>query len=180
VSPARAARWAALAGLVVLSGCGWFSHEEAKTQGPACPAAVILRPLANTAIFTPGAEPRPSNVAFYGLLSEVDSDCTYGAGAVTMKLDVIVIGQRGQAAGNGAFVDLDYFVAVTGPEQTILAKKPFAVRVNFTPNQIRAGVTDRIELAIPLAGRSGRELTLDLGFQQSPQVVEFYKRFRGR
>jgi hypothetical protein len=168
-----------LAGLVVLSGCGWFSRE-AKTPGPACPAAVILRPLANTAIFVPGTEPRPNNVAFYGLLSEVDSDCSYGANAVTMKLDVIVIGQRGPAAGNGGFVDLDYFVAVTAPQQTILDKKPFAVRVAFSPNQIRAGVTDRIEMAIPLAGRSGSSLTLDLGFQQTPQVVEFYKRFRGR
>jgi hypothetical protein len=179
VSPARAARWSALAGLVVLSGCGWFSHET-KPPGPACPAAVILHPLANTAIFVPGTEPRPTNVAFYGLLSEVDSDCTYGGGAVTMKLDVIVIGQRGPAAGKGDAVDLSYFVAVTAPQQTILAKKPFAVRVNFTPNQIRAGVTDRIEMAIPLAGRQGSDLTLNLGFQQSPEVVEFYKRFRGR
>jgi hypothetical protein len=178
VSPARAARGAALAGLVALSGCGWFSSTPEK-PAQACPGAVILRPLANTAIFGPAPDRRPENVAFYGLLSEVESNCTVAAQSVLMKLDVILIGQRGPAA-KGDSADLDYFVAVTAPQQTILDKKPFRVRIGFGPNQIRAGVTDHIEVAIPLAGRTAGELMLDLGFQQPPDVVEFYKRFRGR
>jgi hypothetical protein len=179
VTPGRAARGAALAGLVALSGCGWFSSSapEKTTQG--CPGAVILRPLANTAVFGPGPDRRPENVAFYGLLSEIESSCTISAQSVLMKLDVIVIAQRGQV-GKGNTVDLDYFVAVTAPQQTILDKKPFRVRIVFNPNQIRAGVTDHIEVAIPLAGRTPADLTLDLGFQQPPDVVDFYKRFRGR
>ena len=178
MSPARAARGAALAGLVALSGCGWFSSAPEK-PAQACPGAVILRPLANTAIFGPAADRRPENVAFYGLLSDVESNCTVAAQSVLMKLDVILIGQRGPAA-KGDSVDLDYFVAVTAPQQAILDKKPFRVRIGFGPNQIRAGVTDHIEVAIPLVGRTASDLTLDLGFQQPPDVVEFYKRFRGR
>ena len=42
------------------------------------------------------------------------------------------------------------------------------------------GVTDHIEETIALGSRKGTDLTVDLGFQQSPEVVEFYKRFRGR
>ena len=178
MSPACAARGAALAGLVALSGCGLFSSEPEK-PAQACPAALILQPLANTAVFGPGVDRRPENVAFYGLLSEVDSSCTLDPQTVLMKLDVIVIAQRG-AAGKGDSVDLDYFVAVTGPRQTILDKKPFRVRIGFQSNQIRAGVTDHIEVAIPIAGRTPANLTLDLGFQQSPEVVDFYKRYRGR
>jgi hypothetical protein len=178
VTPGRAARGAALAGLVALSGCGLFSSAPEKpTQ--ACPGAVILRPLANTAVFGPGPARRPENVAFYGLLSEVESNCAVAARSVLMKLDVIVIGQRG-AAARGDSVDLDYFVAVTAPQQTILDKKPFRVRIGFGPNQIRAGVTDHIEERISLAGRTPSDLTLDLGFLQPPDVVDFYKRFRGR
>jgi hypothetical protein len=178
VSPARAARGAALAALVALSGCGLFASAPEK-PAQVCPGAVILRPLANTAIFGPAVDRRPEHVAFYGLLSDVESTCAVAAQSVLMKLDVIVIGQRGPAA-KGDSVDLDYFVAVTAPQQTILDKKPFRVRIGFRPNQIRAGVTDHIEVAIPLAGRTATELTLDLGFQQPPDVVEFYKRFRGR
>ena len=175
---ARAAPCAALVGLLALAGCGWFSHAPEK-PAEACPSAVILRPLANTAIFGPAAERRPENVAFYGLLDEVDRTCTYRADAVLMKLDVIVIGQRGPVA-KGDSVDFDYFVAVTAPQEQILGKQPFRVRVAFPPDKLRAGVTDHIDLEIPLEGRKGTDLTLDLGFQQSPEVVDFYKRFRGR
>ena len=178
MKPARAARGAALAGLVALSGCGLFSTAPEKPAQP-CPSTVILRPLANTAVFAPGPERRPENVAFYGLLSDVESKCSFAAGSVTMTLDVIVIGQRGPAA-RGDSVDLDYFVAVTAPQQTILDKKPFRVRIGFGPNQIRAGVSDHIAVAIPLAGHQPGDLTLDFGFQQTPDVVDFYKRFRGR
>jgi hypothetical protein len=174
VKPGRAA----LAGLVALSGCGWFSSAPEK-PAQACPPVVILRPLANTAVFGPAPDRRPENVSFYGLLSDVDSKCTFNGGSVVMNLDVIVIGQRGPA-NKGDSVDLDYFVAVTAPQQQILDKKPFRVRIGFQPNQIRAGVSDHIEVAIPLDGRTASDLTLDLGFQQPPDVVDFYKRFRGR
>ncbi|MBV8121625.1 MAG: hypothetical protein JO081_17000 [Alphaproteobacteria bacterium] len=140
---------------------------------------MILRPLANTAVFGTGGELRPDNVAFYGLLSEVDRSCDYSSDAVQMTIDVIVIGQRGPAA-KGDALDLNYFVAVTGPNQQILSKRPFSVHIAFAPDQVRAGVTDHFVETIPLGGHKGGDITLLLGFQQSPQVVEFYKHFRGR
>jgi hypothetical protein len=139
----------------------------------------VLRPLSNTAVFGPAADRRPDNVAFYGILSEADLKCEYGGGAMKVALDAIVVGERGPAA-KGDTVDLQYFVAVTGPDQSIINKRPFAVRVVFDGAQKRAGVTDHIEETIPLDGRKGADLNILLGFQQSPEVVEFYKHFRGR
>jgi hypothetical protein len=180
VRGARLARGAAFFGLLVFSGCSWLPFSSSKPAQP-CPAAVILRPLANTAVFGPRVEgePRPDNVAFYGVLSEVDRSCDYSGDAVRMTLDVIVIGQRGPAA-KGDAVDLTYFVAVTGPNQQVLSKKTFPVHIAFEPDQIRAGINDHYEETIALGGRKGSDIALDLGFQQSPQVVEFYKHFRGR
>jgi hypothetical protein len=175
----RAAPSAVLAVLVALGGCSWLSSSSSKSTTEACPSAVILRPLAQTAVFGQAPERRPDNVAFYGILSEADLKCEYTPGALHMNLDVIVVGERGPAAA-GDVVDLNYFVAVTGPDQTILSKKPFAVRVVFDTPQKRAGVTDHIEETIPLGGRKGTDLTVDLGFQQNPEVVDFYKHFRGR
>lgn len=175
---ARVAPSAALLGLVALSGCGWFSSSSQK-PAEACPSAVILRPLANTVTFGAASQARPDDVAFYGLLSEVDRNCNYTGDAVRMTLDVIVIGQRGPAAqGNG--LDLTYFVAVTGPNQTIISKKPFSVHIAFEPDQIRAGVTDHIVETIPLGGHQGSDINVLVGFQQSPQVIDFYKHYRGR
>ncbi len=140
---------------------------------------MILRPLANTAVFGSAPQRVPQNVAFYGLLSEVDRKCEYAGDAVHMALDVIVIGQRGPAARANS-VDLNYFVAVTGPDRTILSKKPFSVRIAFDPDQSRSGVSDHIEETIALAGHQGTDLNFVLGFQQGPDVVDFYKHFRGR
>jgi hypothetical protein len=176
VSPAKAARGAALCGLFVLSGCSLFGSSQ---PPQACPAAVILRPLANTAVFGGTGEARPEDVAFYGLLSEVDRKCGYANDAVKMTLDVIIVGQRGPAA-RGDSVDFTYFVAATGPNQQVISKKPFTVRIGFKPDQVRAGVTDHIVETIALGGHRGGDLTVLLGFQQNPQVVEFYQHYRGR
>jgi len=112
-------------------------------------------------------------------LSEADLKCESSDDAIRIMLDVVVVGERGPA-GKADSVDFQYFVAVTGPDQSILDKKEFPVRIVFDSPQKRAGVTDQIEEAIPLGGRKGTDLTVDLGFQQSPEVVDFYKRFRGR
>ena len=169
----------ALTGALALSGCGLSLPFTSSKPAVPCPSAVILRPLANTAIFTPGTERRPDSVAFYGLLSEVDAKCAYEGGVVRETLDVVVIGERGPAAHSDS-ADFTYFVAVTGPGQTVLSKKPFAVHIAIPPGQKRAGVTDHIEEAIPLGGHAGSDINIRLGFQQSPEVVDFYKHFRGR
>jgi hypothetical protein len=178
VRRARTAPSAVLVGLLALSGCGWMSSSSSKSA-EACPSAVILRPLANTAVFGPAPERRPDNVAFYGLLSEADLKCEYSGDTMRMTLDVVVVGERGPAAKADS-VDFEYFVAVTGPDQSILGKKSLPVRIVFDTSGKRAGVTDHIEQTITLGGRKGTDLTVDLGFQQGPEVVDFYKHFRGR
>jgi hypothetical protein len=140
---------------------------------------VILRPLSNTAVFGPAPERRPDNVAFYGLLSEAELKCESTGDAVRMILEVVVVGERGPA-GKADSVDFQYFVAVTGSDQAILSKKQFPVRIGFDTPQKRAGITDHIEQTIPLGGRKAADLGVFVGFQQSPEVVDFYKRFRGR
>ena len=176
-----------LLGLTALSGCGtvssWFSSSapEAKAAPPArCPSAVILRPLAQTAVFAPGAARQPMGVAFYGVLSDVDAKCETAGGAVRASLDVVVVGERGPAAAKADSVELQYFVAVTGADQSILSKRSFPLRIAIPPEAKRAGITDHIEEMIPLAGRAPGDLSIVLGFQQNPEIVDFYRHFRGR
>jgi len=174
--------------LAALSGCGtvssWFSSSsppEAKARPAApCPSAVILRPLAQTAVFAPGAARQPMGVAFYGVLSDVDAKCETAGGAVRASLDVVVVGERGPAAAKADSVELQYFVAVTGADQSILSKRSFPLRIAIPPEAKRAGITDHIEEMIPLAGRAPGDLSIVLGFQQSPEIVDYYRHFRGR
>jgi len=130
-------------------------------------------------MFAPGPSHGPDKVAFWGILSDVDSKCEIAGDTLHVRLDVVLVGERGPAASGDA-VDLNYFVAVTGPDQSILSKSPFAVRIAFSGNNKRAGVTDHIEEAVPLAGHSVADLNIVVGFQQSPEAIDFYKHFRGR
>jgi hypothetical protein len=178
-----------LAGLMLLAGCssisapfGWFSSSSAPAGAPAasCPAATLLRPLSQTAVFAPGAAHQPMGVAFYGILNDASVKCDTNTGALHVALDVIIIGERGPASGKAEAVDLPYFVAVTGPNQAVLSKRSFAVHIAIPANTARAGVTDHIEETIPYGGQPPGGLGLVLGFQQGPDVVGFYKHFRGR
>ena len=185
----RAAIALTLAGLVALSGCswvsspvGWFSSSSAPTGPPpaACPSTTVLRPLAQTVVFAPGAPRQPTGVAFYGILSEVSAKCDRAGDTVRAALDVIVIGERGPSAAKADGVDLQYFVAATGPDQAVLSKRSFAVHIPLAADARRSGVTDHIEQTIPLGGRTPGEVSIVLGFQQGPEIVDFYKHFRGR
>ncbi len=177
-------RWVVLSGLMLLSGCGWFSSDEPEKRpmvAPgACPTAAILRPLSQTAVFAPGQSRQQAGIAFTGLLSEVDAKCEPAAGGVRLKLDTVVVGERGPAAGPAGAVDLWYFVAVTGPDQAILSKRLFPIHIAIPADAKRAGVSDHIEEIIPLGGRSAGDLNVVLGFQQSPEAAEFYRTYRGR
>jgi hypothetical protein len=168
--------------VAALSGCSWLPFSSASSEPPAasCPSAAILRPLAQTAVFAPGAARQPMGVAFYGILSDVEVKCEAAGGALRAALDVVIVGERGPAAGKVDGVDAQYFVAVTGPDQAILSKRSFPVHIAVPADSRRAGVTDHIEEIIPLTGRTSGDLNIVLGFQQNPEVVDFYRHFRGR
>jgi hypothetical protein len=168
-----------------LGGCGTIASLNPFSSGAAapaaaCPTAAVLRPLSQTAVFRPGAAPQPTNVAFYGILSDVEAKCDRAGGAVRASLDVVIVGERGPAATGANSIDLQYFIAVTGPDQTILSKRTLPVRIDIPPDARRAGVTDRIEEVIPIGAVPTNQLNIMLGFQQGPEVVDFYRHFRGR
>lgn len=154
------------------------SNTAAAPSQP-CPVTAVLRPLASTAVFGASAERRPINVAYYGILSDVSATCTSNGPTLRAALDIVIAAERGPAAaGNG--VDLNYFVAVTGPNNAVLGKTPMAVHVPVDGGVKRGGVTDHVEIAFDTAGRPLSDLNIVVGFQQSPDAVEFYRNYRGR
>src|SRR5262249_41030036 len=131
-------------------------------------------------VFAPNMQRQPMGVAFYGILSDVDVKCDRAGDTLRATLDVVVIGERGPAAGKAGGGGLQYFVAVTGPGQAVLSKRLYVVHIDIPVDAKRAGVTDHIEETIALGGRAPGDLGIMLGFQQSPEVVDFYRHFRGR
>jgi len=170
-------------GLGVLASCSWVPFVGTKPNqaaAPACPIAVILKPLSNTAVFsTPGGDLRPLNVSWYGIYSDISITCNVTGDTLHASLDNVIVAERGPAAHNND-VDLSYFVSLTGPDQTILGKKTFAVHVSVPDKAKRGGVSDHVEVAFATGGRPITDLNITAGLQESPQAIEFYKNYRGR
>jgi hypothetical protein len=170
-------------GLVLLASCSWIPFVGKKSEAPAvpaCPIAVILHPLANTAVFNgTGGDLKPLNVVWYGVFSDISATCTMSGGTLHASLDNVIVAERGPAA-RGNDVDFNYFVALTGSDQTVLGKKSFAVHVTVPDKAKRGGVDDHVDVAFATGGRPVSDLNITVGFQESPQAIEFYKNFHGR
>lgn len=147
---------------------------------PACPAAAVLRPLANTATFRQtGGDLKPLDVTWYGIFSDISASCKMSGDTLQASLDNIIVAERAPAA-RGNDVDFTYFVALTAADQTILGKKTFAVHVAVPAGAKRGGVKDHVEVAFATGGRPVGDLNISVGFQESADAVQFYKNFRGR
>jgi hypothetical protein len=171
---------AALSTLATLTGCGHLPFSKSDESAAACPAAVVLKPISQAATFnTAEMGARPTDVMYYGILSEVDAKCSTSGDTLQASLDVILAAERGPAT-KGDSVDFTYFIAVVGPGDQILGKKTYGIRINVPQTSKRAGVTDHIDASIPLGGQAPGALRIVAGFQQTPQVVDFYQHFRGR
>ena len=173
----------AAVGFALLASCSWVpfvGKKSDKPAMPACPVAVILHPLANTAVFGGGpSDLKPLNVAWYGVYSDISATCKMTGDTLHASLDNVIVAERGPAS-HGNDVDFNYFVALTGSDQTILGKKSFAVHITVPDKAKRGGVDDHVEVAFATGGRPLSDLNITVGFQESPQAVEFYKNFRGR
>ena len=174
---------AVLTGCSTISSLNPFSSSKAappESPAAACPTAAILKPLSQTAIFAPGAAQQPTGVAFYGLLSEVDAKCERVGNAARASLDVIVVGERGPAAGAATGVDLQYFIAVATADNTIVSKRSLTLHIPVPVGTRRAGVTDHLVETVPLVGPNPADTNIVLGFQQTPDVVQFYRQYPAR
>lgn len=171
-----------MVGLAALSSCSWVPFIGKKTEqaaAPACPVAAILRPLANTVVFGPGVEQKPLYVSWTGIFSDIQASCVAAGGTLHATLDNVIVAERGPT-GHGNDVDFDYFVALTGSDQTILGKKVFSVHVTVPPDAKRAGISDHVEVAFATGGRPLSDLNIMVGFQESPAALNFYKTYRSR
>lgn len=160
-----------------------FGGKKAdQSAAQACPVAVILKPLANTAVFRPGTgpDPKPIDVGFYGIFSDISATCQPAGDALRVSIDSVIAAERGSATAQGNDVELGYFVSLTAGDQTVLGKKSFGVRVSIPERARRGGVSDHVEVVFPTGGRPISDLQITAGFQQSQQAIQYYKNFRGR
>jgi hypothetical protein len=164
----------ALAGALLLSGCGMFGSREPPRP---CPAAGILPDASSLTLFRDGAGRDLSDVVVTGQLVNVDMQCRYDRTGMTADLRVLVSATRGQADTTRVH-DIEYFVAIADPQRNILSKERFVIRFEFR-DQPRINRIDELEPRIPLSDlNQGPGYAILVGFQLTPEQLE-YNRTRG-
>ena len=173
--------WRNLAGIslaLVAAGCGMFGGPKVP-QHP-CPRAGILKDVQRLTKFLPGPGRDLTDVVFQVQLADVRTQCIYGTSGVKIDMLVDIAAERGPADKSRKAV-FAYFVAISNPAGTILARERFTALIPFIPNVSRALAVEELEQMIPLPrGRSAENYRIIVGLQVTREELEFNRRPRQR
>ena len=165
VAQKRSGRSALLAGVLALGACG---SSEPELPPPPCPTALFLDGAERTAVYRTGAEPRPSELRYLAVLTDLSSTCRYygeaGSAGVDVDLSFKLIAERGPALSGSE--EVTYFVATLGPDGQILARDALSGDLPFAGDEERVGLAEDLTLRLPsIRPAQAADYTLYVGFQ---------------
>ncbi|MBL4740198.1 MAG: hypothetical protein JKY12_04345 [Sneathiella sp.] len=140
-----------------------------------CPTVTVLPNADNITIFQDGPGRDLVDVKFEGVLAPVSGECLYEGDNEALQIELILrIGAVKGPAARSQIQDFPFFVAIADKSKKILNKKIFISPIEIPAGRRRAAVQEEMEQRIPLpAGRSGRDYTIVVGFQLTPEQFEF-------
>ena len=163
----------ALAGLGALAGCA----DTPKDRG-ICPRVAILADAGKITKFRPGAAETPENVMFTGQMREIRITCKYNdqqlielEGDVTVTM-VLVKGP----AMSGEVAELPYFITVTDRRGTVLSKREFPLRINFSGNRAVEHAEKSWQYYRLRRGNTGIEYETWAGYQLDQSQLDYNRR----
>jgi len=181
--PRRVRRAAALAFALVAAGCTGIPVV--------CPTATVADQTAKVAKFGPGPSRDASNLWFTAEITQMDVACEYvqaaepGSAATARKYERMEVNLRLEIVASRApsaqsrVGEFEYFVAVADPAGNILAKETFPLRVEFRGDATRVRAVEEIWQRYTLEGRPTRYFNIWMGFQLTPEEIEYNRRIAG-
>lgn len=165
--------------LLALAACGGRPDPLSDVTAP-CPRVAILADAADLTRFRAGAGQDLTAMELTASISGFQAKCDYGPGGrgLNVTLAPEFLAERGPAA-QGSTQGFDYMVAVVDPQDQVLTRSVYHMRVEFPPNVTRSRGKGE-EIGITLGGtpaEAARRRVL-LGFVLSPQELEA-NRIRG-
>ena len=169
----------AFAAAALLAAC---SGDDGRFAPP-CPNIVIVQELAHLTEFKPGEGRDLTDVVLEGRVTGFDGFCETdldegAAGEVEVELRVVFTASRGPANTDrkGSF---RYFIALADRDGNTVQKHVFDSAVEFPGNRNRVAPFEELTLKIPLrAGENGADYTAYVGFQLSPEQLDYNRSSR--
>ena len=155
-----------LAGLAV--GCSAGPDPE---SAAGCPRVAVVADAAYAEQFRPGPGRDLTDLASRAQIMPISGRCAYDDSGVTVSVNLPIVVERGPAL-TGAEVDYSYFVAVTDPDWTIIAKRSFPIRFRFESGSGFAASLEELEQAIPLdSQRQAADYQILIGLELDRQQL---------
>ncbi len=158
--------------------------SDLSPTAPLCPNIVIVKDTAELTAFRPGPGRDLTDVVFDARIDRFDGSCETdveaGVGQVSVDLQLFFEAIRGPAneTRQGKF---SYYIAIGDRNGKILAKKVFATEFEFEGNRNRIGAAEELTQEIPLrSGDVGDDFDIFVGFQLSPEQLDYNRAKRGR
>lgn len=135
-----------------------------------CPQASVVPELGRYNTFTDERKPTAATLISGAQIRTIESKCQYGPQSVTVDIKLAFDGHLGpgaRALGSPPSFAYPYFVAVTSPSGTILAKEVFAANMDFQ-GQPTQTYTESMRQIIPIPSKAaGEQFKVLAGFQLS-------------
>lgn len=172
----RSVHGAFLLVLLALSLVACSGSREKTTGKLSCPSAFIAPGLDSETEFRPGATTTGTNDIIYGVkLASVRASChNEPTGLRVVTLLTFIAARSGDDVRQR---DFTYFVAIADARQNIIAKKDFALRVDFAPRQQEMRIFDEITEHLPLKDISqGGGYAVIVGLQVTKQQLDLNRK----
>ncbi len=149
------------------------SSENLLDEG--CPQAGVVPELATFSDFTNNASPSSKTLISRVEMNAVQGQCQFGPQSVTVDVKLNIdgmLGPQGRAGGRASH-SYPFFVAVTSPTGTILAKEIFAADLAYDSGDIQS-YQESVRQIIPIPNKdmAGSYKVL-AGFQLSPEQLAY-------
>lgn len=166
-------RSALLALALVLASC-----SSSPKDPRACPRLGVIADAAELVRYRAGDGRDLTDQLFSARLGDVVGSCRLDKASANVEMRVAIVADRGPAMTRPDEAEVEYFVAVTGPGDEILAKETFRTRLDFA-NRNRTGVAEELSQRIPLpAGSDPGAYSILVGFQLTPEELSDNRRRR--
>src|SRR5262245_54207921 len=120
---------------VALIAAGCTTKAEEARNAAVCPKAFIVGDAAQLVRFKPGPGRDPTDVLFRADVIKAENKCEFSRSGATIETKVTLGVQEGPAAATqNRQAAFNYFVALIGPGNRILAREEFTADYRFEGN----------------------------------------------
>lgn len=165
---------AAAVALAGLAGCGMFGPKPPQYD---CPTPAGVADASVLSKFRPGPGRDLTDVQYQVRLLDVNSQCRYDSKGVEVQMRAAFALELGPA-NPGRSASYEFFVAITDPNNEIIAKRNFTTPITFPANVGYVEHLEELQQRIPLPkGGSAEDYQIIIGLQLTPDELEFNRKY---